>query len=103
MNLPITPADRKRFDAIRKQLDLLGNRESTFLQVELLFFEALNIAKTYGDDVQANALLAAFRNVQAGAYEKTREACKTSAQKERLIRQFTVQFKKALATRQSLS
>jgi len=103
MNILITTPDRKRFDAIRKSLDMLGNRESSFLQVELLFYEALNLAKAYGENVQMNSLLAALRNVQLGAYEKTKEACRTSAQKERLIRQFIIQFKKAIASKSVLS
>ena len=84
MNILITTADRKRFDAIRKDLDMLGSRESTFLKVELLFYEALNMAKTYEANVQLNTLLAALRQVQVGAYEKTKEVCRTSTQKNGL-------------------
>lgn len=99
----ITTTDRKRFDAIRKRLAMLGKQERTFLQVELLFYEALNMAKTYGEDVQLNTLLAALRNVQTGAYEKTKEVCRTSTKKEQLIQQFVVQFKKAIASKSILT
>jgi len=97
MNTLITTPDRKRLDAIRKDLGLLGNKESSFLKVELLFYEALNLAKSYGENAQLNTLLASLRHVQVDAYEKTKEVCRTSAQKERLIRQFIVQFKRAIA------
>jgi len=102
MSILITIPDQKRFQAIRKNLDMLGSKESTFLKVELLFYEALNMAKTYGENTHINELLAALRNVQLGTYEKTKSVCKTRAQKERLIHQFMVQFKRAIAGKSML-
>lgn len=93
----VTVIDRSRLDEIRKNLNLLGNKESSFLRVELLFYDALSIARSYGNDLQLNALLAALKNVQHNAYEKTKEVCKSSQRKERLIHQFIVQFKKAIS------
>lgn len=90
---------KSRLDEIRRNLDLLGCKEGAFLKVELLFYEALSIAKSYGNDLQTNDLLTALRNVQTDAYEKTKEVCRTSQQKERLIRQFIVHFKKAIASK----
>lgn len=93
----VTVTDRSRLVAIRKSLDILGSKESSFLRVELLFFDALSIARAYGNDLHVNTILASLKNVQQGAYEKTKEVCKTSQQKERLIRQFIVQFKKSIS------
>lgn len=103
MNMLITTTDKKRLDAIRKDLGILGSRESTFLRVELLFYEALTLAKNYGENAQMNTLLGELRKVQAGAHEKTKEICRTSVQKERLIHQFIVQFKKAISGKVGVS
>lgn len=98
----ITVVDRGRFDEIRKSLDILGNKESAFLRVELLFYEALSMARAYGTDLQLNSLLAALKNVQQNTYEGTKEVCRTSQQKEKLIRKFIVQFKKAISANQAV-
>jgi hypothetical protein len=97
MNMLITTPDKGRLEEIRKTLSILGCKEGTFLKVELLFYEALTIAKGYGENVQFNKLLASLRDVQSGVYQATKEVCKTSSQKERLIRKFVVQFKKAIS------
>jgi hypothetical protein len=88
---------RKRFEAIKKELSLLGSTESNFLQVELLFFEALSISREYGDDPQANPLLAALRQLQETAYEKTKLPTHKRSQRESLIRRFVLGLKKVLS------
>src|SRR5687768_16959540 len=97
MNVLITSPDKSRLEEIRKTLTMLGYRESAFLKVELLFYEALTLAKAYGDNLQINGLLASLRNVQAGIYQETKAVFKTSTQKERIIRKFIVEFKKAIS------
>ncbi|MGZ3880592.1 MAG: hypothetical protein ACXVBF_04610, partial [Flavisolibacter sp.] len=54
----ISNAHRQRFEEIRKNLQLLGNKESQFVKIELLFFEVLSIAKSYGEDPEQNSFLA---------------------------------------------
>lgn len=93
----ITTTDKKRFEAIRKDLSLLGCRESSFLKVELLFFEALSISRHYGEDPGQNPLLAQLKQLQGDAYEKTRAVTAKSRQREQHIRKFIVQLKKALS------
>ena len=100
MNTVITAPDKNRFEEIRKSLSSLGSKEATFLKVELLFHEALTMAKAYGNDLRENFLLAALRKVQLDAYEKTKEVCRTKSQKERLIHHFVADFKKAIAIKQ---
>jgi hypothetical protein len=102
MNVPISASDKNRFDQIRKTISELGCKEGSFLRVELLFYEALGIAKTYGDNLQFNGLLAALKEVQSGVYQNTKLICRTSSQKERHIHKFVVQFKKAIALKPNL-
>src|SRR5689334_12670433 len=87
---------KKRFDEIKKRLYVLGNSETNFLQVELLFFEALSISRQYGQDPQVNSLLASLKQVQQTDYEKTQMPTHKKNQKETHIRLFISSLRKAL-------
>lgn len=89
-----------RFEKIRKELQTLGYKESEFVKVELLFFEVLTIAKTYGEDVEQNGLLAALKNLQHDQYEKTKIATKKASERELAIRRFVVGLRKVLSEAQ---
>jgi len=102
MTLKITDSHKKRLEEIRKELGLLGSKESAFLKVELLFYEALAIAREYGNDARENSLLDDLKRVQESVYEKTNELYKKSSQREVSIRRFIVQFKKALSFKKIL-
>jgi hypothetical protein len=93
----ITTDHKKRFEEIRKNLGLIGCKESSFLKVELLFYEALTISRSYGNDPEQNSLLAALKKVESDEYEKTKEKFRKSSQRETFIRRFVVQFKNVLA------
>lgn len=97
MTLSISIDHRKRFEEIKRRLSLLGNSENNFLQVELLFFEALTISKEYGDDIQTNPLLAALRQLQQIEYEKTKMPTQKINQRVTVIRRFVSAFKKTLS------
>jgi hypothetical protein len=92
----ITSLHKKRFQEIRKDLGLIGCKESSFLKVELLFYEALSISRTYGNDRLQNSLLAALKKVEEEAYVKANEKFHKSRQRETCIRRFIVQFKNVL-------
>jgi hypothetical protein len=89
--------DRQRLEAIRKNLQQLGNKESEFVKVELLFFEVLSIAKTYGEDPEENSFLAGLKNLQYDQYEKTKIATRKASERESAIRRFTVGLRKLLS------
>ncbi|HJW17852.1 MAG TPA: hypothetical protein VJ499_12060 [Flavisolibacter sp.] len=97
MTITLTEPHKKRLEEIRKEVTLLGSKESSFLKVELLFYEALSIAREYGNDARENPLLEDLKKVQESAYEKTNELYKKSSQREVSIRRFIVRFKKVLA------
>ncbi|HWJ26509.1 MAG TPA: hypothetical protein VNS32_08195 [Flavisolibacter sp.] len=97
MTITLSNPDQRRFEEIKKTLSLLGAKESTFLQVELLFYEALSISREYGHDLSSNHFLAKLKQVQNNEYEKTKERTKKSTQREQNIRRFITQFKKALS------
>jgi len=93
----ISNAHRQRLEDIRRSLQLLGNKESQFVKVELLFFEVLSIAKSYGEDPEQNSLLAGLKNLQNDQYEKTKIATRKASERESAIRRFTVALRKLLS------
>jgi hypothetical protein len=97
MTLPFSETHRQRFEEIRKSLQELGHKESVFVKIELLFFEVLSIAKTYGEDPEQNSLLAALKNLQHDQYEKTKIATRKATERESAIRRFTVGLRKILS------
>jgi hypothetical protein len=97
MIVSISHTDRQRFEEIRKNLQELGNKESQFVKVELLFFEVLSIAKTYGEHPEQNTLLAALKNLQHDQYEKTKLATRKATERELAIRRFIVALRKVLS------
>lgn len=94
----LSPSHQQRLEEIRKDLQALGSKESEFLKIELLFFEALTIAREYGDDPSENHLLAALKIVQQDEYEKTRAATRKAGQRELSIRKFVISLRKVLST-----
>jgi hypothetical protein len=88
---------RQRLEAIRRKLQQLGNKESEFVKVELLFFEVLSIAKTYGEDPEQNEFLAGLKSLQHDQYEKTKIATRKASERESAIRRFTVGLRKLLS------
>lgn len=75
---------------------MIGAKEGNFVRVELLFYEAIAIARAYGNDAADNALLAAFKQLQAEEYQQTKALFKKSVQRERVIRRFISRFKNVL-------
>ena len=97
MTLSISTNHRKRFEEIRRKLQLLGCKESEFLKIELLFFELISISKSYGEDVAENNLLAALKDVQHSEYRKTQTATRKPGERELSIRKFIVSLRKILS------
>lgn len=96
MSITISSLHRKRFSEIRKSLTLIGNKEINFLKVELLFFEALAIAKEYGDN-DANELLTRLRQLDQNEYRKAKAPTAKSNQRENNIRHFISGLKRILS------
>ena len=97
MKTALSDLHRKRFEEIRRNLDTIGSSESSFIKIELLFFEAINIARDYGSDVYTNPLLADLKDLQASSYEKANEVHKKKSQREICIRKFIASFKRLIS------
>lgn len=88
MKKSLSHAHKKKFEEIKQDLNAAGAKESNFIKVELLFYEALSVAREYGDDVAGNGLLAALKGLQANQYQDTKALFNKSVQRERVIRRF---------------
>ena len=96
MKTSLSKTHKQKFEEIRKSLHIIGAREGNFVKIELLFYEAITIAREYGDDVSDNALLAALKRVQADEYQQTKALFRKSVQRERVIRRFISSFRTVL-------
>ena len=92
----ITGKDKHFLEEMKKQLATLGSKESNFLRVELLFYDALQLARNYGSNLQENKLLADLKQLQSTGYADAKSKCKKVSAQERIIKRFIVQFKLVL-------
>ena len=97
MSEPTLKTDKQRFEEIRKSITAIGPKESAFIRVEQLFYEAINISRNYGNDVAENKLLAMFKDLEADHYQNTKAHFKKSSQREQVIKRFINHFKIVLA------
>ena len=94
---PTPKTDKQRFEEIRKSITEIGPKESAFIRIEQLFYEAINISRNYGNDVAENKLLALFKNLEADHYQNTKAHFRKSSQREQVIKRFINHFKMVLA------
>jgi diketogulonate reductase-like aldo/keto reductase len=101
MKLQISPTHKKALSDINRNLMELGCQEANFTKVELLFYEALDTARQYGTDPDANELLQRLSQVRAQSYPLTSNLYQKKLHRERSIRQFIRQFRGAIAGKAS--
>ncbi len=94
--MEISAAHKTRFDEIRKKLSLLGSKESTFITVELLFYELLTIARSYSKEAEENQLLDQLKTLEVNEYKKTQLKYQKGSHREKAIRQFVNHLKQLL-------
>jgi hypothetical protein len=87
----------KQLVEIRKKLSVFGSKEASFINVELLFYESLTLARNNSDDPLAAELLSDLKYLETTLYKNARELYLKTNQKEVAIRRFMVQFKLILA------
>ena len=87
---------KQHLENIKKRLAIIGSKEASFLKIELLFYEAVDLAREYGNDVNENKFLAALKQLQSGLLQDTKAYFKKSTQREQAIRKFMTGFKSVL-------
>lgn len=96
MNKVFSVEHKQQFQEIKKKLTAIGAKEGSFIKVELLFYDAMSVAREYGDNEAENGLLAALKQLQANEYRQTKALFNKSAQRERVIRRFINRLKTVL-------
>jgi len=94
---PTPKTDKQRFEEIRKSITEIGSKESAFIRIEQLFYEAINISRNYGNNVDDNKLLGLFKDLEADHYKNTKAHFRKSSQREQVIKRFINHFKIVLA------
>src|SRR5687768_3878874 len=98
MSIDSSTTNKKRLEEIRKSIIEIGPKESSFVRVEQLFYEAITISRNHGKDITDNKLLALFKDLEeSDYYQKTKAHFRKSSQREQAIRRFINQFKTLLA------
>ena len=87
---------RQQFEEMRKRLAAIGSKEGNFIKVELLFYDAITVARQYGGDEKENHLLAALKQLQANQYQQTKALFRKSTQREKVIGRFINELKNIL-------
>src|SRR6186713_2120949 len=95
---PTPKTDKQRFEEIRKSITEIGSKESAFIRIEELFYEAINISRNCGNDVAYNNLLALFKDLEADHYQNTNGHFRKSSQREHVIKRFINHFNIVMAT-----
>lgn len=96
MTTTISLQHKQLFEEMKKNLTAIGSKEGNFIKVELMFYQAMTVAREYGDDEKENGLLAALKNLQANQYQETKAFFKKNTQREKVIRKFANSFKSVL-------
>jgi predicted ribonuclease YlaK len=96
MKHSISVEHKRQFEEIKRGLATIGAKEGNFIKIELLFYEAISVAREYGDDVDDNRLLAALKQLQQNQYQETKALFNKSIQRERVIRRFIGSFRTVL-------
>lgn len=90
--ITITKVHKDQFREMQKRVSVIGHKESTFTSIEVLFYEALTIARSYGSQ-ESNPLLAELKKIEENEYRQTTELFRKSAQREKVIRRFIMKFR----------
>lgn len=96
MTQSISQQHKQRFTEMKKSLAEIGSKEGNFIKVEILFYDAIAVAREYGDNEQENGLLAAFKQIQYDQYQKTKALFRKSSHREQVIRRFCNSLKGVL-------
>jgi hypothetical protein len=90
--MTLTQLHKDRFREISEKLKSQGHRESAFTGAEILFYEAIAIARDYGNDLSGNSLLAELKYLESNQYRNTQTIFRKSSQREQRIKSFIRQL-----------
>jgi hypothetical protein len=96
MTLTMDATDKEKIKAIYKRLSTIGTKESSFPAVESMFYDAINISRSYGNDINTNEFLASLKKLEATEYKNTQTVFRKASQRESAIRRFMQSLRQSL-------
>ena len=81
-----------------KKLSIIHSDEKSFMELEGLFYDLLNMARAYSIDVNENASLTRLKHIYENEYKRTQQLFKKAHQREAVIKKFKTALKKEVAT-----
>ena len=84
----LTEAHKKSIDLAIRRIRTLSSCESSFIQLELVYYDVLSIARLYGNEINENAMLAGLKQIECNEYKYAQERFKSSSQKVNAIQKF---------------
>jgi hypothetical protein len=98
MNMQLTHEHKISIDhAINRLRDISGD-ERSFIQLELLYYNILSIARAYGNNINENAMLAGLKQIECNEYKHAQERFKTSSKQNAAIQKFRMAIRKELSS-----
>lgn len=97
MMVTLTQVHSKRLREITEKLKSNGQHESAFTSVEILFYEAIAIARNYGDESTGNTLLQELKYLESNQYQSTQGIFPKSSRREQKIKSFITQLVRLLS------
>lgn len=96
INNQLTEDHKKSIDLALSRIRTISSEESSFTQLELLFYNVLSIARAYGNNIDENTMLAGLKLIEYNEYKHAQEKFKTSSQRAAAIQKFKMAIKKEL-------
>jgi DNA-binding FadR family transcriptional regulator len=88
----LTQEHKNRLREINEKLKNQKHSEALFTGVEIMFYEAIAIARDYGNDLSGNRLLADLKYLESNQYRATQVQFRKSRQREQKIKSFIRQL-----------
>jgi hypothetical protein len=79
-----------------KKLSIIHSDEKSFMELEGLFYDLLNMARAYSMD-EENASLTRLKHIYENEYKRTQQLFKKAHQREAVIKKFKTALKKEVA------
>jgi hypothetical protein len=98
LNIPLSEVHKRSIDDAIRRIRSISVNEGSFIQLELLYYNLLSIAREYGNDMDENNMLAGLKHIEYNEYKHAQEWFKSSSQKVVAIQKFRLAIKKELSS-----
>lgn len=98
LNITLSEEHKRSIDEAIRKIRFMSSEESSFIQLELLYYNVLSIARAYGNNINENPMLAGLKHIEGKEYKNAQERFKTCSQKVIAIQKFRMAIKRELSS-----